>query len=234
MASITVNQQQLEVTAAAPDMVAAIAQMLPRDNCEPQSAQLPTGKVLAGVIYVFSHCHRRDTGALVVEKLTEASQTLNLVAAIHREIILVRDEHRALKTAKQRLEQMQVEKLFAFTDKIDPSSFRILCAVLAQGDVAKASRSLNIKDTTLRKRMADWKKRGSAYRVLDDLVRWRKTMGRKGTVSLNEAITSETAAPVDYAGLLSDVLDELLEMDDENWEEKVEALAAVLRPHVPR
>jgi hypothetical protein len=105
---------------------------------------------------------------------------------------------------------------------------------LANGDVAKASRALNMSDSTLRSRMADWETRGPAYKVLVELVRWRKEMGRKGTVPLNEAITKGTMANADLAGLLSDVLDEVLEMNEETWEEKANLLAGLLRPHVAR
>ena len=156
------------------------------------------------------------------------------MSGLHKKMDTVRDDYAALRTAKARLEKMQAEKMFAFTHRIDPQSFRILCAVLAQGDVAKASRALNMEDSTLRKRMAGWPACGPAYKVLVDLVRWRKKMGRKGTVALNESITKGTAAPADYAGLLSDVMDELLAMNEGNWEQKAEELADLLRPHVPR
>ena len=156
----------------------------------------------------------------------------DLYAKTHQEIAAVREDLREAKTANERLEQMQAEKLFAFTEKIDAKSFHILCAVLAQGDVAKASRALNVSDATLRSRIRQWETGGQAYRLAAELVRWRKAMGRKGTVLLNEAITKESAAAVDFAGLLADVLDEVLTMDEGNWREKAEALAALLRPQV--
>ena len=91
-----------------------------------------------------------------------------------------------------------------------------------------------MRDSTLRSRMAGWKSRGSAYKVLAELVRWRKEMGHKECVPLNESIVQGTAPNTDYAGLLSDVLDELLSMNQDNWDEKAESLATVLRPYVPR
>jgi hypothetical protein len=180
------------------------------------------------------YSERRHGEKFVFQKSAEADRTLEIVSDIHREIVAIRDEWQSLKSAKARLEQMQSEKLFAFTNKIDVESFRILCAVLAHGDVAKASRTLNAPATTLRSRMNRWKDRGPAYQVLSELVRWRKAMGNKGTVSVNESITQGTAAPADFAGLLSDVLDEVLTMTEDNWNEKAEALAELLRPHVGR
>lgn len=146
----------------------------------------------------------------------------------------MRKDFQSLKTAKERLEQMQGEKLFAFTDKMDPVSFRILCGILANGDTAKASRALNLSDSTLRSRMAEWKHRGPAFAVALDLIRWRKAMGRKGTVPLSQSIAKGTAPATDYAGLLSDLLDEILAMNEDNWEGKADALAELLRPHVSR
>jgi hypothetical protein len=58
----------------------------------------------------------------------------------------------------------------------------------------------------------------------------RKGLGRRGILPLNEAITSGRAAATDYEGLLSDVLDELLEMDGRYWLEKTERLKELLRP----
>lgn len=130
MHSITVNQQHLEVSAAPPEMVAAVELMLKSSSFDQAQSLVPTGKYLKGVIYVFGNTEPRDAGTVVLQKIEEAGKTLDMVTKIHHEISLVRDEHRALRTAKARLEQMQAEKLFAFTDKIDADSFRILCAVL--------------------------------------------------------------------------------------------------------
>ena len=65
-----------------------------------------------------------------------------------------------------------------------------------------------------------------------DLVRWRKAVGRKETVALNENVLMEKADRVDYPGLLADVLDGLLSMTEENWAERCEELAELLRPVV--
>jgi len=46
---------------------------------------------------------------------------------------------------------------------------------------------------------------------------------------LNEAILHEKAETTDYPGLLSDVLDGLLSMTADNWQELCEELAEVLR-----
>jgi hypothetical protein len=153
---------------------------------------------------------------------------------LRREIAAIRSDYHELRRTKAELERMRAEGLFKFVERIDPDSFRIVFAILLHGAVAKASRALGEKDSTVRTRIADWKRRGPAYRVLLDLARWRKSIGRHQAVQLSEAIATGTAARTDFEGLISDVLDELLSFDESNWESKCEELAALLRPYVKR
>jgi len=148
---------------------------------------------------------------------------------IHREIASVRKDFGELRNAKQRLEKMLADGVFAFTRKVDPVSFKVLCTILAEGDVAKAGRRLGVRDPLMRYHLRQWKERGVAYSVMLDLIRWRKRVGRKETLPLNEAILHEKAETTDYPGLLSDVLDGLLSMTEENWQELCGELAEVLR-----
>jgi hypothetical protein len=65
-----------------------------------------------------------------------------------------------------------------------------------------------------------------------DLIRWRKKVGRRQTVPLNENILLQKADSTDYPALLSDMLDALLSMTDENWRQQCEDLLEVVRPLV--
>jgi hypothetical protein len=47
-------------------------------------------------------------------------------------------------------------------------------------------------------------------------------------------VLQNTASHTDFAGILADVLEEILAMTEENWQEKAEALAELLRPLVER
>jgi hypothetical protein len=152
-----------------------------------------------------------------------------MLAGIYREIAGVREDIGELRTAKQRLEKMLADGMFAFTRKVDAKSFKVLCTILAEGDVAKASRSLNMPDASVRTIMRRWRKGGKEYRAMLELVRWRKRVERKETVPLNEAVLQEKTETTDYPGLLSDVLDGLLSMTDENWQERCEELSEALR-----
>jgi hypothetical protein len=139
-----------------------------------------------------------------------------MLAGIREEIAAVRSEFVELRTSKERLERMLAEGLFGFTQKVDARSFKVLCTILAEGDVAKASRALEVPDASLRTFLRRWRKMGREYLAMLDLVRWRKAVGRREVVALNENVLLERAPPVDYPGLLADVLDGLLSMTEEN------------------
>lgn len=119
--------------------------------------------------------------------------------------------------------------LFAFTQKVDAHSFKVLCTILAEGDVAKASRTLRVPDGTLRTLMKRWGRMGREYRAMLELVRWRKAVGRKQTVPLNDNVLLGKAESVDYPGVIADVLEKVTEMTGENWREKAEELEEMLR-----
>lgn len=152
---------------------------------------------------------------------------------IHREIAAVRATCGELHQAKRRLEQMLAEGWFAFVRQVDAASFKIFCTILAEGDTSKAARSLGVADSTLRDRLRGWHGRSPAYRSMLDLVRWRKSVRGNQHLPLNDLVRHETASPADYPGLLSDVLDGLLEMNAGNWEQRCAELADLLRT-VPR
>jgi hypothetical protein len=153
-----------------------------------------------------------------------------LIEGLYSEMDAFRRDYLELRSAKQRLEKMQADGVFAFTQKVDATSFKVLCAILAQGDVSKAARTLGIGDPMMRKLLKQWQTRGAAYQAMLELVRWRKKVGRKKTVPLNDSILHEKADTTDYPALLSDVLDGLLSMTETNWQDLAEELARLLRP----
>lgn len=152
--------------------------------------------------------------------------------AIAKNTAELKRQNEELRTAKQRLEKMLAEGMFAFTRRIDAVSFKVFCAIMADGNVAKASRTLEVAEDRIRGVVRRWAERGKDYQTLVELVRWRKKVGRHEKVPLNDAILHGRAEAVDYPGLLSDVLDGLLAMNEENWDERCQELADLLRPIV--
>jgi hypothetical protein len=161
-----------------------------------------------------------------VASLRDTGGTLR---SIHREIAAVRNDFAELRSAKQRLETMLADGWFAFTRKVDATSFKVLCTVLAEGDVAKASRTLAMPDGSVRTLIRRWRGMGKEYRVMEDLVRWRKAIRGKDTVPLNDQVLLGQAKNSDYPGLIADVLEKVTEMTGDNWREKAEELEEMLR-----
>lgn len=159
-----------------------------------------------------------------------SSATTRALEELRRELARLRKAVPASTQPASDLRQLGKE-LTSFTGRIDASSFQILCAVLATGDVAKASRQLRIPDATVRSVIKGWRGQGAAYKTMVDLVRWRKQVGRRETVRLNESIFAAQTSSTDYAGLLADVLEHLLDMTEDNWEARSRELTDLLRPY---
>ena len=138
-------------------------------------------------------------------------------------------EHQELKSAKERLEQMQGENLFKFLLEIDDRAFRIICAVLVTGDVAKAARALRMKDSTLRQVLTRWRRRGGVYLGLLELVRWRKRRRITGTVPFNDALLYDDGGKSSRESVMAEVLDGVLSMTEANWPDVCAELETLLR-----
>ncbi len=164
----------------------------------------------------------------------EGHNTGLLLQDIHREIAAVRQDYHECRTAKDRLERMLAEGYFSFVQQVDPQSLKRFCAILATGTVAKASRTLGVPDSTLRESIRAWASLGPAYQSMLDLVAWRKKVGRKINVPLNDAVLHEKSESVDYPGLISDTIDMLLSMSGDNWKQQCDTIADLLRPYAPR
>jgi len=152
-----------------------------------------------------------------------------VLEGIRREIAAVAADRRDLIAAKTRLEQMQGEGLFGFIKKIDRESLDIFFTILAKGDLAKASRALVMNDSTLRSKVAGWRKRGKPYLALAEFVRWRKSINGEAGMEIAKRMVSGGERSVDHAGLLQDTLEILGTFNPDNWEEKCETLAELLR-----
>ncbi len=164
--------------------------------------------------------------------VTRGEGLLKTVEGIGRDIKAVAKQKADLCAAKVRLEQMQSEGMFAFAKKIDRETRDIFFTILASGDVAKASRELAIKDSTLRSKIADWKKRGKDYAALAEFVRWRKAIHGQAGREVAKRLVSCGERDEDYPALIQDMLGELESFNRDNWEEKCEELADLLRASV--
>jgi hypothetical protein len=206
------------------------------------NAQSALRKVNAGIFALESFVTVTEDGSLRSNRTAaelfgscgqvgSAPRDVGLVKTIEkigRDIEAVARNTYELQTARARLEQMQGENLFRFVQKIDSDAFRIVCAILACGDVAKASRALEMKDSTVRDVIRSWERRGEPYRGLLRLVQWRKGSRIKGTVPFNDAMLHKKEESAREA-ILADVLDGLMGMTEGNWEDVCEELKELLR-----
>ena len=127
---------------------------------------------------------------------------------------------------------MHGEGLFGFAQKVDREARELFLAILAAGDLAKASRELNLKDSTLRSKIAKWRKRGKPYAALAEFVRWRKSIKGRAGMDFAKRLASGAEREVDYAGLVRDAMEELEQFNPDNWETKCADLAEALRAAV--
>ncbi len=161
-----------------------------------------------------------------IASLRDAGGTLR---SIHREIAAVRSEYVELRSAKQQLEKLLGEGLLAFARKVDATSFKVVCTVLAEGDVAKASRTLGMPDGSVRSLMRRWNGMGKEYRMMLEMVRWRKRTGLKEAVPLKNHVLLGETKNSDYPEVMADLLEKVTEMSGENWQEKADELEEMLR-----
>jgi hypothetical protein len=162
-------------------------------------------------------------------RLADVSTIKPILEGIHREIKSVRDERQSLMSAKARLEQMHGEGLFGFVNKIDREARELFFAILAAGDTAKASRDLGMKDSTLRSKIAKWRKRGKPYVALAEFVRWRKSIKGQAGIDFAKRMASGADRETDYPALIRDIIMDLEEINADNCEEKCDKLANLLR-----
>jgi hypothetical protein len=196
----------------------------------------PIGAACTGTI---QHCNFRwDDGRCLLRqrRCRWLNNNHSLLTGIHRgisdikrEVLAWREDHRELRAAKRRLEEMQGEGLFGFVQKIDRETLDIFFVILASGDIAKASRALGVKDSTLRSQVAGWRRRGKPYRALAEFVRWRKSIRGQAGIDFSKRLASGAEREADFAGLIRDIIEELENLHPSDWEEKCQSLADALR-----
>jgi hypothetical protein len=166
------------------------------------------------------------------QRLAAGPALVKTVERIDRNMEAVAKQKLDLSAAKARLEQMHGAGLFGFVQRIDREARELFLAILASGDVAKASRELRLKDSTMRSKIALWRKRGKPYVALAEFVRWRKSIKGQAGVEFAKRLASGAERDVDFPALIRDAIEELEMLDPENWEEKCADLAEALRAAV--
>jgi len=167
--------------------------------------------------------------AAFYRRLAEGTALSKTVERFDRNLAAVANQNQALRAAKGRLEEMHGEGLFAFASKIDHTTLEQFFAILASGDIAKASRQLDLSDSTLRSKIAGWKRRGKPYAALAEFVRWRKSIKGQAGKEFAKRLASGAERDTDYPALIRDAIGELESFNSDNWAEKCDNLDELLR-----
>jgi hypothetical protein len=141
-----------------------------------------------------------------------------------------------------------------FVNRVDPDDFRTFAAIMLTGNRYRAAEALRIPDTTLWTRVAAWPSRGTEHKRMYRVIEWRKKVGRKIKVRLDDSLLGtevegqaenpETAADVLAAmrdktdemsrdDLLRDILQALCRQNADNWESVRDELIEILKAEVP-
>jgi len=136
--------------------------------------------------------------------------------------------------AKSALMETMAKGVLDWAAKIEPDDFRVLAAIMAAGDIAKAAVALNRPDSTVRSLVQSWPSKGTAYRLLPGLVSWRKKVGGKYKVPFNDAIDYKVTSATDYPRILRGILTDLENATAGDLPDVVQEVIELLREEVPR
>jgi len=153
---------------------------------------------------------------------------------IDRNLVAVAEQKRELIQENNDLKAMQAQGMFKFVSSVEAGDMRLFLAILAHGDQSKAARALEMRDSTFREQTEGWKSKGVSYRVMYRLIRWRKKVGGKTTVSYDDKILLEGGG--DAGGreaLLDQVLEGLAAMNARNWPAVCRELVKAIREEYP-
>lgn len=141
------------------------------------------------------------------------------VGRIEAKFDALASQHMVLQLENEKLKQSASACFAWLARSVQPDDFRAFAAVLAGGTVAAAARLIRTKDSTLRSVIAPWAHRNPAYRLMHDLIGWRKKIGRRINQQFDERwITTTAPEPEVIPDLLSELLDALKSQNSTNWQ----------------
>jgi hypothetical protein len=161
----------------------------------------------------------------VMQRVEGLAGDVKAVTHAHQEL---RCENERLRAAEAALGAIQAEGLLTFVHALDVEAFKLAVAVLAQGDVAKAARALDLDLEQVRWKLRTWRKSKGVYRRLAELIKWRKGKRMLGLCEYKDAL-AKVASGTDRETVLSEVLSGLMSMTEGNWQDVCAELRLELR-----
>lgn len=185
-----------------------------------------------------------------VASLRDAGGTLR---SIHREIAAVAKGTYELARENEDLRKLQQEGLFKFALRVDAEDFRAFAVIMALGNRKAAADFLKVPHRSFYDRVEKWTSRGKEYERLYRLVEWRKKVGRKIMVRLEDSVQSgepnenaenpQTVVALmdritqgdnrDYPGILREILETLEQQTPRNWAAVRDEVVGIIREEVP-
>ena len=172
----------------------------------------------------------------MMEEKTNASFSiqakLSELPTIKQKLDQVLEKGFELSAENQKLNEALHNGLLRILEKIGVHNAQYICAILVHGDISKAARALNIKDSTLRHKLNHLEGQGISVDKLRRLIKWRKKLGAIRTVPYNDNLDTGQSAPNDYAELLRDILSALESVSKDNWHHVCAELTSIIRSEI--
>jgi hypothetical protein len=181
-----------------------------------------------------------EIGSRIAEEL-EASRFTHppsegsekLMERIERKLEAFAQNGYELQKENEELKRLLSGRYLKIISTVDPEDFKAFVCILALGNRKAASDQLRIPHRTFYDRVASWESRGRAYQSMFRLVEWRKKIGGKIKLRLDDSLQSgepsdrpenpktirdviSQSSSRDYPTILRQILQELMEQTPEN------------------
>jgi hypothetical protein len=187
-------------------------------------------------------------------ELPEVSSVKTMFNEILRRISAVaRRDHELIKENDE-LRRLKAGGLFDFSARIAPLDFQVFAAIMAVGNANAAAKVLKMPSRTVYDRLAKWSERGKDYLPLLRWSEWRKAVGRKIKLRLEDSVQSgepndtpenpETISEVidtitaadnrDYPAILLQIMETLKAQNTKNWAAVRGELVEMIQQEVPQ
>lgn len=150
------------------------------------------------------------------------------------------------------LRALHRDGFFKFALRVDPEDFRAFAAIMALGNRKAAAEALELTVRTFYERVERWNLGGAEYQRMARLAGWRKRVGRRIKLRLEDSVQSgepnddaenpvtvgavlesiATADTQDYPAILRQVMETLEAQNPGNWAEVRQELVEMIKEEV--
>jgi hypothetical protein len=186
--------------------------------------------------------------------LAEGAGLVKTVEKLGRDMDAVARGNYELRKENEELRRLQAEGYFKFALRVDAEDFRAFATIMALKNRKAAADFLEIPFRTFYDRVGAWNRKGRDYQRMYRLVEWRKAVGRKITLRLEDSVQSgepndkpenpETIGGVldmmsqadsrDYPALLGQILEALQAQNAKNWPAVQKELIGIIKDELPQ